>query len=161
MKIYTRTGDDMTTSLIYKRVFKNDEAVECLGTIDELSSHLMLATHYAEGEVKKTLISLAEDLFDLSADLLRAKPDRLITEKKIAWLENTIDIFSANLPEQHGFVLPGGTVASAEIHVARTVARRLERRLVTFGLKETLEPELFRYVNRLSDLLYVLARNSE
>ncbi|MGD9605622.1 MAG: cob(I)yrinic acid a,c-diamide adenosyltransferase [Bacilli bacterium] len=160
MKIYTRTGDEMQTSVITKRVYKNDALVECLGTIDELQAHLMLCTHYVDQNKQVLFKKLATDLFSFSADLLKVGKMRL-TQEHVKELETLIDEISLTIPKQTGFLLPGTTKANANIHISRTVARRLERALVTYALKEETSPVLLSYLNRFSDLLYVLARSVE
>lgn len=160
MKIYTRTGDEMQTSVISKRVYKDDPLVECLGTIDELQAHLMLCSHYVDQKKQDLLRHLASDLFSFSADLLKVGTPRL-GDSHVADLEKTIDDLSALIAPQTGFLLPGTTIANAQIHIARTIARRLERALVAYARKEETAPILLSYLNRLSDLLYVLARSVE
>ncbi|HNZ49949.1 MAG TPA: cob(I)yrinic acid a,c-diamide adenosyltransferase [Bacilli bacterium] len=160
MNYYTRTGDQMTTSVITKRVYKNHPLVECLGTIDELQSHLMLCTHYVDEKKQDLLKNLAASFFSYSADLIGVGSCRM-TEDNVLALEKSVDEISQTLPKQQGFLLPGTTLANAQIHIARTVARRLERTLVTYARKKTIPAVLLKYINRVSDLLYVLARSVE
>lgn len=160
MKIYTRTGDELTTSVVSKRVYKNDELVECLGTVDELQAHLMLCTHYVASDTKEVLENLAQSLFAFSADLLQYQKKR-ISNKEVLQLEHLIDEYSQKLTIQTKFLLPGTTIANAQVHISRTIARRLERRLVALALIKEVDKDLLAYLNRLSDLLYVIARSEE
>lgn len=162
MKIYTKTGDDLTTSTITKRVYKDDEIIECIGTIDELSASLMVASNNTgKQEIKIILVDIVKDLFGLAADLLRFKDEIAITNDKVKKLEDLIDKYQEKLPSLTDFILPGTTISSSYLHLARTVARRLERRIVTYGRKENVNQEIFQYINRLSDLIFVLARYVE
>lgn len=167
MKIYTRTGDDGSTGLFgNERVAKDSRRVEAYGTVDEANS--VLGTALAAGapaELARVLVDLQARLFDLGADLatprgVRPDPSYLtrIDESHIATLEGLIDRFDAELAPLTHFVLPGGTATSAHLHQARAVSRRAERLLVTLGREEDLGPCVLRFVNRLSDLLFVLAR---
>lgn len=162
MKIYTKTGDMLTTSTIKDRVSKDDLIIECLGTIDEASSTIMLAANFVQKEdVKEILIELVKDLFDLSGDILKVKDRPSVNAIKVSRLEEWIDYYQERVPEIHGFILPGTTIACSHIHLARTVVRRLERRLVKYGKNNNLYSENFQYINRLSDLLFTLARYME
>src|SRR5688572_12349823 len=134
MKIYTRTGDSGSTSLFAGgRVSKTHLRVEAYGTVDELNSHIGLArAHQPSASTGSYLETTQNTLFHLGADLatpLDAKASWIVrvTEAQVAWLEQTIDEMTAQLPELRSFILPGGTLASAQIHVARTVCRRAER----------------------------------
>lgn len=165
MKIYTRTGDDGTTGLFAGgRVSKTHLRVEAYGTVDELNSHLGMArAHQPTSETDAYLETVQGVLFLLGADLatpLDAKSDWItrIAEDQVAWLEQTIDAMTARLPELTRFILPGGTLASAQIHIARTVCRRAERLTVALGESEALNPQAMVYLNRLSDWLFTLAR---
>lgn len=162
MKIYTRTGDDLTTSIVSKRVYKNDIVVECLGTIDELSAHLMVTTHFLkDNEIKDILIKIVKELFDVGGDVLNYRNEVFIHQEMVKNLEMIIDKYEDKLPAIKGFILPGKTQSSSYIHLSRTICRRLERRLVEYGINSELNPYLFHYINRLSDLLFVLARSME
>lgn len=167
-KIYTRTGDDGTTGLVSgPRRDKDDLRIAAFGTVDEVNAGLGLARLQSTGmpRVDSVLARIQNDLFDLGADL--ANPPQTagagrqlrITEAQVTWLENQIDHFNADLEPLKSFVLPGGSVLSAHLHAARTMARRAERLVV--ALKRA-EPETgvpaLTYLNRLSDLLFVLAR---
>jgi cob(I)alamin adenosyltransferase len=171
-KIYTKTGDAGETGLgDGTRVEKVDLRVVAYGTVDEANSFLGLAVAACDPTDDKTrslLIRIQNDLFDVGADLCTPrKPgehvgDALrVTGTQTRWLESKIDEFNADLPALASFVLPGGSIVSAHLHVARTVVRRAERCVVQMGkqirLGEVAEP--IRYLNRLSDLLFVLARH--
>jgi cob(I)alamin adenosyltransferase len=166
MKIYTKTGDQGQTSLFAGgRVDKDVPRVEAYGTVDELNACLgMVCAQLPEGEVRDCLRQIQGELFALGADL--ATPLTAITRKAIprlreaqtARLEQWIDRYEAELPPLTRFVLPSGSLAGASLHFARTVCRRAERRVVALSKLEAINPELIRYLNRLSDLLFVLAR---
>ena len=167
MKIYTRRGDRGETDLFGgARVGKDDARVEAYGAVDELNAFAGdAAARSAHADVHTLLARIQSSLFDLGAYL--ATPDVTRQEKAgvpkpsevdIAELEAHIDTFEAELPPLRSFVLPGGTPAAAAFHVARTVCRRAERRTVSLQRAEPLDPIAVRYLNRLSDLLFVLAR---
>ncbi|HXP82908.1 MAG TPA: cob(I)yrinic acid a,c-diamide adenosyltransferase [Verrucomicrobiae bacterium] len=165
-KIYTRTGDEGKTSLgDGARLPKFHLRVTAYGSVDETNSVIGVANlHVANPEVLQLLRHIQNDLFDVGADLCR--PERpsaeklslRITEDQVTWLENQIDRFNAELEPLNSFVLPGGSPASAYLHLARTVTRRAERDVVRLSAEEPVNPAVLRYVNRLSDLLFVLAR---
>ena len=161
MKISTKTGDKMMTSAINRRVLKDDLVIECLGTLDELQASLMLASHYVDEVVKEELEKLVKQLFSLGEDLLKYQNENKITLDNLRDLENKIQEYEKKLSEQKDFILPGSNIASAHLHLARTVARRLERRIVSFGQTESLNEVIYAYINRLSDLLYIYARIME
>jgi cob(I)alamin adenosyltransferase len=165
VKIYTRTGDAGETSLFDgTRVSKNDPRVETYGDVDELNAWLGLArASRVDPAIEQDIVQLQRDLFALGAQL--ADPaDKLaprvtkaiIGDADVTRLEAAIDRLEAELPPLRRFILAGGTPAGAALHVARTVCRRAERRMV--ALDPPVDPVLLRYVNRLSDLLFVMAR---
>jgi cob(I)alamin adenosyltransferase len=159
-KIYTRKGDDGTTSLDAKnRISKDHIRVETLGTIDELNSliGLVLAFNVETDDVKQALTQVQQDLFNLGGELCPPH-HKVMTEEKVAQLEHWLDAWNATLPPLKEFILPGGNPQSATCHLARTVCRRAERVLVSLNNEEKLNPDILRYVNRLSDLLFVAAR---
>ncbi|RYG78127.1 cob(I)yrinic acid a,c-diamide adenosyltransferase [bacterium] len=158
-RIVTRTGDEGTTGLADgSRVAKTAARVEALGTVDELNSHLgLLLAAALPAEAAHSLLRIQHDLFDLGGEL--SLPGQvLIDERHLNALEADVERFNAPLPPLKEFVLPGGGVAAANCHVARTVARRAERRVWSLAAAETVNPVTVAYLNRLSDLLFVLAR---
>jgi cob(I)alamin adenosyltransferase len=166
MKIYTKTGDQGDTGLFGgPRVPKDSLRIETFGNVDELNSVLGLAR--AEGlpaYVDPLMEQIQNELFSLGAELATPDPaahgTALIGPRQIAVLEQAIDRFEATLPPLTQFILPGGTKAAAQLHLARTVCRRAERRLVSLAREssEPIGPDLLVYLNRLGDLLFVLAR---
>lgn len=166
MKIYTKTGDKGQTSLFdNNRVDKDSLRVESYGTIDELNSTIGLARNFVEDkEIIEILYKIQRELFDVAGELAtkdREKFPELIGEQHIQALENIIDIYIAKIDKMDKFIIPGSNKACAALHVARTVCRRAERRILTLGKEEEISSSLLKYVNRLSDVLYALARYLE
>jgi cob(I)alamin adenosyltransferase len=165
-KIYTRTGDEGKTSLgDGSRIPKFHLRVTAYGSIDEANSVIGVANlHVDNREIFQLLRHIQNDLFDVGADLCRPerpggeKPLLRITEEQVTWIENQIDHFNEELEPLNSFVLPGGSPASAHLHLARTVTRRAERDVVRLSAEEPVNAAALRYINRLSDLLFVLAR---
>ena len=158
-KIYTRTGDKGTTGLgDGSRVDKDSLRVESYGTVDELNSHigLLLATEVVT-EVRGTLDRVQHELFDLGGELCMPGYN-LLPDSYVTALESDLDAFNSDLPPLKDFILPGGSEAAARCHCARTVARRAERRLISLARVENVNEVSIRYLNRLSDLLFVIAR---
>jgi len=159
-KIYTRTGDDGSTGLgDGTRVSKDALRVEAMGSVDELNCTLgvLLSSGILAANVQDCLIEIQHDLFDLGGEL--AIPGtQLIDAARVAWLETQAEHFNAALPPLKEFVLPGGGAAAAACHVARAVCRRAERRCWALAHSETVGAASVQYLNRLSDLLFVLAR---
>jgi cob(I)alamin adenosyltransferase len=159
-RIYTRTGDDGTTGLgDGTRVPKDGVRVEAYGTVDELNSAIgvLLAVPKLPAAVSACLTEVQHQLFDMGGEL--CIPGHIaITQAQVTGLEQALDGFNESLPPLKEFILPGGGPASAACHLARTVARRAERRVWTLARIETLRPEVAQYLNRLSDLLFVVAR---
>ncbi len=159
-KIYTRTGDDGTTGLgDGARVPKEHARVEAYGTVDEANSAIgvVLAAAALPSDVAKLLLEIQHDLFDLGGEL--ATPGmKLIKAEHTERLEQAIDRYNANLPTLKEFILPSGGPATATCHLARTIVRRAERGVWALYRVETVSPEVPRYLNRLSDLLFVIAR---
>jgi cob(I)alamin adenosyltransferase len=159
-RIYTRTGDDGTTGLgDGSRVPKDGARVEAFGTTDELNSAIgvLLATPGIPPAVAASLIEVQHELFDLGGELC-IPGHRVITAVHVTRLERTLDEFNDTLPPLKEFILPGGGPAAAACHLARAIARRAERRVWTLARAESVSPEVTKYLNRLSDLLFVLAR---
>lgn len=159
-KIYTRTGDEGTTGLgDGTRVAKDSMRVEAYGTVDECNSAvgMALAVPGIPADIRDILTQVQHDLFDLGGELC-IPGHRAILDRHVDRLEGAIDSFNATLPPLKEFILPGGGPAAAACHLARTIARRAERRGWTLAREETVAEEPMRYLNRLSDLLFVLAR---
>jgi cob(I)alamin adenosyltransferase len=158
-KIYTRTGDDGTTGLgDGKRVAKDSARVGAYGTVDELNSALgVVLAQTLPGPVRDALTEVQHELFDLGGELC-IPGSEMIQDADIARLERRLDGFNEDLPPLKDFILPGGGAAAAHCHLARTVCRRAERELVTLSHHDAVRGEAIRYLNRLSDLLFVLAR---
>ena len=169
-KIYTRTGDDGTTALgTGERRKKSDLRVAAYGTLDEVNAAIGVARLHTAGDaaLDPALSHIQNDLFDAGADL--CTPGRgkgpggarlTVTDKQVAWLEAEIDRLNAELAPLRSFVLPGGSAAAAYLHVARTVCRRAERLIAELMEKpeESVTPEVLKYINRLSDYLFVASR---
>jgi cob(I)alamin adenosyltransferase len=165
-KIYTRGGDKGETSLgSGVRVAKHDLRVEAYGTSDEANAILGIARLHTHGEADAMLARIQNDLFDLGADLCtpeggeRRSGALRVTPEQVARLEVEIDAMNENLNPLTSFILPGGTPAGAHLHLARTVTRRCERLLTELAMREELNPECVKYVNRLSDHLFQLSRH--
>jgi cob(I)alamin adenosyltransferase len=166
MKIYTRSGDEGSTGLFGgARVAKDDLRIEAYGTVDELNALLGLVRAAGPPEAAAAVVErIQHELFHLGAQLAALDPSRLkvslIGAKQIETAERDIDRFERQLPTLTAFILPGGSAAAATLHVARTVCRRAERRLVTLRAADPdgVPDVLLRYLNRLGDLLFVLAR---
>lgn len=158
-RIYTRTGDDGSTGLSDgSRLSKSSPRIEAMGEVDELNCVLgMLLAKPLPEAARACLVEVQHDLFDLGGELA-APGIELLAPPRVAWLEQAIDGFNADLPPLREFILPGGGEAAAVCHLARAVCRRAERRLVGLGREQALRPVLLEYVNRLSDLLFVLGR---
>lgn len=166
MKIYTKTGDDGTTGLYGGgRVRKDDVRIEAFGAVDELNAALGVARAESLPEViDRVLMRVQNELFDLGAELATVQPSvqglAVVGEREIGGLEAAIDQFDAGLAPLKAFILPAGTRAAAVLHLARTICRRAERRVLTLIAQagERVSPQTVVYLNRLSDLLFVLAR---
>lgn len=159
-KIYTRTGDDGTTGLPGGgRVAKYDLRIEAFGTVDETSSAiaLVLAEPAIPDDVRDMLLSVQNDLFEVGAELSMPEYDG-VDAASVTRLEDWLDALNEELPPLKEFVLPGGDRAAAACHLARTICRRAERRAFELADREPISPDLLRYLNRLSDLLFVVAR---
>ncbi len=168
MKIYTRTGDSGTTGLFGgARVDKDAERVEAYGSVDELNACLGVASALAgPGELARSLEGIQSDLFTLGAELgcVPGREDklgmRLVGAEDATRLEGLIDAAESQLEPLKNFILPGGSPLAASLHVARTVCRRAERRIITARRSAPVRDEIVHYLNRLSDLLFVLAREA-
>lgn len=165
MRIYTRTGDKGQTSLIGGRVDKDDTRVEAYGTVDEVNCYVGQAMAELDRklfvDVLVDLEKIQHELFDCGGDLANISKNRQLklTEEAVTYLEKRIDEFIAEVPALERFILPGGTKASASIHIARTVTRRAERLVVKLAkADENMPPITLQYLNRLSDYFFGLAR---
>ena len=159
-KIYTRTGDDGTTGLgDGARVPKDSLRVEAYGTVDEANSAVgvLLGHESVPPDIRACLVDVQHDLFDLGGELC-IPGHRIITDAHVDRLEQQLDSFNETLPPLKDFILPGGGAAAAGCHLARAICRRAERRCWSLARVETVAPEVTMYLNRLSDLLFVLAR---
>lgn len=158
-KIYTRTGDDGTTGLgDGTRVAKDSARVAAYGTVDELNSAIgIVLACEVSAPVREVLTQVQHDLFDLGGELC-IPGIAMVHAADIERLEHTLDAFNADLPVLKEFILPGGGMAAAQCHLARTICRRAERKVITLTRQETVRVEAVHYLNRLSDLLFVIAR---
>ncbi|BBK34260.1 cob(I)alamin adenosyltransferase [Stella humosa] len=166
-RIYTRGGDRGETSLgDGVRVPKHDLRVEAFGTVDEANATIGLVRLHTEGALDQLLALIQNDLFDLGADLCTPEDGRRgagalrIVASQVARLETEIDAYNGRLAPLSSFILPGGTAAAAYLHLARTVTRRAERLVAELAARDPVNPEAFKYLNRLSDLLFVLSRHA-
>jgi cob(I)alamin adenosyltransferase len=173
-RIYTRTGDDGTTSLgSGERRKKYDLRVEAYGTLDEVNAAVGIVRLHTAGDARldAMLARIQNDIFDVEADLCILDDNKgkgpggaklNVTEKQVQWLEQQIDSLNEDLPPLRSFVLPGGSPAAAYLHLARTMCRRAERLMVALRDQpgETVTPEAIQYVNRLSDFLFVAGRHA-
>lgn len=162
-RIYTRTGDLGETGLIGgQRVPKDHLRVEAYGAVDELNAHLGVArSMVVHPDLEEVLNRLQHRLFDLGAELATPPTKEsasAITDDEVKVLEGVIDLYQEELPPLREFILPAGNGIAAALHVARTVCRRVERRTVTLARSEKVRPQILKYLNRLSDLLFVIAR---
>ncbi len=170
MKIYTKTGDKGTTKLFGgTSVYKNDLRIIAYGSVDELNSHLgLLLSHLNSNntfvDIVKILLHIQEDLFIMGSDLanpafsISARNDLRVNSKMIESLESCIDKFDSELDPLKSFILPGGSISSSICHVCRSICRRAESNIVALSLMCKINPETIIYMNRLSDLFFVLAR---
>lgn len=159
-RIYTKTGDGGETGLRGgKRVPKDSARVRAYGEVDELNAALGLARTHVKGEAEDAVLArIQAELFELGAELADPGSDPRIQDSQIQRLEKEIDEATAGLPELRHFILPGGPPAGASLHLARAVCRRAERETVALSKVEKVRPEAVRYLNRLSDHLFTLAR---
>ena len=158
MKIYTKTGDKGQTSLYDgTRVDKDSIRVESYGTIDELNSYIGLCMHYINEDEKKVLFYIGSELATKNTEKL----NKVVTDNDIKNLENIIDKYMGEAKGIDSFIIPGTSLASAHLHIARTICRRAERIIISLSKIEEVNPMLIKYINRLSDALYAIARYSE
>lgn len=158
MKIYTKSGDNLTTSTKIGRVYKSDLIIEVEGCLDEAETTISLAkANVKDNEVKDILANLSKELFSFGGDLIGYSVDK-ITLDNVDKIEKLIDFYQEKLDKVNDFVTPGETKDGAFIHLARVNVRRLERRVVEYAKEAEVKEILLQYVNRLSDLLFTLAR---
>ncbi len=164
MKVYTKTGDKGKTSLLGgKRIAKDDMQIEAYGTVDELNSHVGNIINYTDNkEIKEQIIHIQRILFNIGAKLASDTENKKINiefnEEEITLLEKQMDKWEKELPPLKGFILPSGSSSISASHIARTVCRRAERRIVSVNQKKDEYDTTIRYINRLSDYLFVLSR---
>ena len=166
-KIYTRGGDKGQTSLAGgKRVEKDDARVTAYGTVDEANATIGIARLHTSGDADAMLSRIQNDMFDVGADLATPGDDfepsdmtLRATDAQVTRLEEEIDALNAGLADLTSFILPGGSPASAHLHLARTIVRRAERAAITASKADAINPTAIKYLNRLSDHLFVLARH--
>lgn len=159
-KIYTRTGDDGTTGLgDGSRTDKDDARIEAIGSVDELNCAIgLLLSESLPDTIHDYMTGVQHRLFDIGGEL--SIPGHcMLSDEHVSRLENALDGLNADLPPLKDFILPGGVAAAARCHLARAVCRRAERRVFTLGRSSTINPASARYLNRLSDLLFVMARH--
>ena len=154
MKVYTKNGDKGMTSLIGgKKIEKDDIRVEAYGTVDELNSYIGLCYHYLkEDSDKEALRKIQVKLFDIGAELSSPNYKRI---------ERLVDYYTDKIEKINEFIVPGTSIASANLHIARTICRRCERRILSLSKQDEINLVILKYINRLSDFLYILARYSE
>lgn len=164
MKLYTKTGDEGKTSLVGGRVDKDHARVEAYGTIDEVNSFLGQAMTLLQDKVfsdlYKELEKVQHELFDCGGDLavVNNKIPYKVTEDMITFLEERIDVYIQEAPPLERFILPGGSPASSSIHIVRAITRRAEREIVSLKKADAINENVLKYVNRLSDYLFAVAR---
>ncbi len=167
MKIYTKTGDQGTTRLYTNQEINKDSLrVEAYGTIDELNVHLSYAKNLLKDTESKEFITLIQrKLFNVAGELATVDRDfpEPILEEDVTFLEERIDYYveQMNKTQENLFIIPGSNQISAYLHVCRTVCRRAERRIISLKRSESVSPTLLKYVNRLSDMIYSIARSKE
>lgn len=165
MKLYTKTGDKGQTGLVGGRTDKDSLRVESYGTIDELNSFIGLALaelseQLGFEDLTAELLTIQHELFDCGGDLaiVTERKDYKLTEESVSFLETRIDAYTAEAPELKKFILPGGSKGASLLHIARTITRRAERRVVALMKSEEIHETVLRYLNRLSDYFFAAAR---
>lgn len=157
--VYTRTGDEGRTDLSSgERVSKSSKRIEAYGTVDELNSQVGLCAHYTD-EKNEELEKVQNHLHILQAELANRNPDVKVSQEEIGWLEGLCDDYQDECPPLRDFILAGGSESASHLHKARSIARRTERRIVGLDQDEELRPQVLAYINRLSDLFFLMARH--
>ncbi|MHA1371376.1 MAG: cob(I)yrinic acid a,c-diamide adenosyltransferase [Promethearchaeota archaeon] len=163
-KIFTSKGDrGKTTLLSGERVDKTDPRIDSCGAIDELNACLGIVKSFASEDLNHYILEIQKKLFKLSTELATSDPrqvSRKVSEDDTAWLEKVIDDLSTKLPRIKNFIIPGGTHAAVFLHLSRTTCRRAERIVVGLAKQEAINPEILKFLNRLSDCLFTLARHA-
>jgi len=161
-KIYTRGGDKGSTSLgDGSRVDKSSARIKAYGEVDEANSSIGIAIAFSSSKIKNTLLAIQNDLFDVGADLCfptQEKKKLTILSNRVVFLEDEIDKLNKDLSKLESFILPGGTKSSSFLHLSRSLVRRAERSIVELDKGEEVNPNVIKYINRLSDFLFVAAR---
>lgn len=161
MKIYTKAGDNLQTTTKIGKVYKSDLIIEIEGTLDEVETVLAVAKAKATNKKMHDLLNdLIKEMFNFGSDFLGYSKDT-INSDSIKHLEDLIDLYQEKLPKTSEFIIPGENETSAFIHLARVNVRKLERRIVEYAINNSVNSNLLSYINRLSDLLFVLARSVE
>ena len=159
MKLYTGKGDKGETGILgNERLSKDHNRIEAYGTIDELNSTIGILIHNCDQDMIENLRSIQSDLFEIGTELASSNPKPIINVLDIQKLEKWIDAASNRTPELTSFILPGGSLGASWFHLSRTICRRAERRIVTFGSNHKLNENILTYINRLSDLFFAWAR---
>jgi len=162
MNVYTGKGDNMETELFGgQKIFKSSQRIETYGTIDELNSVVgLLITKLKHDDIKDDMLEIQNHLHAACAEVANPKEDRqpLVKPENVSYLEQLCDKYQKELEPLTKFIIPGGSDSGSLLHFARTVARRTEREMVRFSTMSTVNPELLKYFNRLSDLLFILSR---
>lgn len=166
MKIYTKKGVQGKTSLFdSRRVYKDDIRIESFGTVDELGSQLGLCKHSVnDSEIFELIEKIQNKLFVITTNLATENKENVmhqLKEEDIKNLEDIIDAYLSKVPKMDKFILPGSSVAAAQLHIARTICRKAERRIVTLAKEEHVDKFVIKYINRLGDTLFALARYLE
>ena len=161
-KIYTRGGDKGSTSLgDGSRVDKSSARIKAYGEVDEANSSIGISVAFSSSKIKNTLLAIQNDLFDVGADLCfptQEKKKLTILSNRVVFLEDEIDKLNKDLSKLESFILPGGTRSSSFLHLSRSLVRRAERSIVELDKGEEVNPNVIKYINRLSDFLFVAAR---
>ncbi|MBI1196016.1 MAG: cob(I)yrinic acid a,c-diamide adenosyltransferase [Gammaproteobacteria bacterium] len=160
-RIVTRTGDKGLTGLSDgNRIGKDSARIEALGDVDELNCAIgLVLAHEPPKEIKRCLDEVQQYLFEVGAEISHPSADHRVGKKEVDHIEKQLAFFNATLPPLREFIMPGGTPVVATCHLARSICRRTERHVVTLNAQETLNPQLIAFLNRLSDLLFVVARS--
>jgi cob(I)alamin adenosyltransferase len=157
--VYTRTGDEGRTDLSSgERVSKSSKRIEAYGTVDELNSVVGLCAHYSD-EKREKLEEIQNQLHILQAELACRNPDVVVSEEEVDWMEELCDKYQEECPPLRDFILAGGCESASHLHKARSISRRAERKIVGLDQDEELRPEVLAYINRLSDLFFLMARH--